>query len=448
MSGTVTATDVPADYAIAVKLNPFTLAGPLPSQESLLWDWNYTGNGIAASGTFTTASRPDAGGYYQISGITGLRNGDAITSLEPTGDAIPGNAGYPVDNLINASGSLTANGFGYGTADGNYANPYYGNYLTPPVYQEVFTEPASSGFSEVPVTFEAGIVPGVTIATVVPGLPTDTFSLVVIQAPRNGALSLDGTSVQYISTGKNLLTPVTFSFELTDQLGGVTPVITVIAEGNGSHAITGAASGYTNVSLGNGNSTVTLRGIENTASLGNGNQFVTASGGGTEVAVGNGNSTIALNGGGDMVTTGNGNDLITLAGSGSTVMLGNGTDTLHGGTGDTISIAGNTALTISGNNEMVFIGGGNSIVDDFSSGLDLKVGPASGHDVLSNFASDPGGVVDLIGGIGGFTTPAAVVSALTSDGRGGTLLSFGHDSSLDFAGVALSQVHASNFQIG
>jgi hypothetical protein len=50
--------------------------------------------------------------------------------------------------------------------------------------------------------------------------------------------------------------------------------------------------------------------------------------------------------------------------------------------------------------------------------------------------------------MGGFTTSAAALSALKSDGHGGTLLSFGSGSSLDFSGVALSQLHASNFQIG
>jgi hypothetical protein len=199
--------------------------------------------------------------------------------------------------------------------------------------------------------------------------------------------------------------------------------------------------------LGNGNGIVVLGGSGNTVSLGNGNESVTAGGGGNKVVVGNGNSTISLGGGGNTVTAGNGNDTITLAGSGSTVTLGNGTDTVHGGSGDTIHLA-TTTLTLYGTDEMVFIGTGSATVNDFSTRLDLKIGPTAGVDVLSHFASDPSGVVDLIGGIGGFSTTAAVLSALTSDGHGGTLLSFGHGGSLDFAGVGLSQLHASNFQIG
>ena len=67
--------------------------------------------------------------------------------------------------------------------------------------------------------------------------------------------------------------------------------------------------------------------------------------------------------------------------------------------------------------------------------MDLKIGATAGVDVLSHFASDPLGIVDLIGGAGGFSTVDAVLSALRSDGHGGTLLPFGHGSSLDFAGV-------------
>jgi len=71
------------------------LAAPLSAQASLLWNWSYTGAGIAATGTFTTDNAPDSGGYYEIKGITGSRNGVAIISLVPAGEAIPGNVGSP-----------------------------------------------------------------------------------------------------------------------------------------------------------------------------------------------------------------------------------------------------------------------------------------------------------------------------------------------------------------
>ena len=49
----------------------FILVAPLPGQASLLWNWSYTGAGIAANGTFTTDDAPDSGGYYRITGING-----------------------------------------------------------------------------------------------------------------------------------------------------------------------------------------------------------------------------------------------------------------------------------------------------------------------------------------------------------------------------------------
>jgi hypothetical protein len=135
------------------------LTVPLPAQASRLWNWSYMGAGIAAGGTFTTTDAPDSGGYYKITGITGSRNGVAIISLEPTGQAIPGNPGFPVDNLINASGRLSSHGFGFKTADGNHGNPFCADFRTPPGFLEVFTQPASKGFSELPIEFAAAIAP-------------------------------------------------------------------------------------------------------------------------------------------------------------------------------------------------------------------------------------------------------------------------------------------------
>ena len=379
----------------SVTPEPFTLSGPLPGQAKLLWEWSYTADGIAASGTLTTTSRPGAGGYFQISAIAGSRNGDPIAGLEPAGEAIPGNEGFPVDNLINANGSLTSNGFGYETATGSFANPFFADFLNPPIYEEVFTQPA---FSEVPVQFQAHRVPGVTVATVGSAPPGDALSLVVLQTPRNGSLSLHGTSVQYVPAqhgpdGKNFRTPMTFSFDLQDQSGNTTPLVTVIAAGNGSHTLTGAASGYTDISLGNGDNT------------------------------------------------------INLGGSNNTVMLGAGTDTVRGGSGDTINIVGNTRLAVHGTDEMVFIGGGSAAIEDFSTRLQVRIGPAIGRVEFSGFVSDPGSVIDLTGGVGGLTDTASVLSALASDGRGGTELSFGNGHLLDFVGVAQSQLHAANFHI-
>src|SRR5437870_5382925 len=67
---------------------------------SLIWDWNYSRAGVVAGGTFTTNDTPDGGGFYLITDITGTRNGETITGLQPTGTPIPGNEPFAVDNLV------------------------------------------------------------------------------------------------------------------------------------------------------------------------------------------------------------------------------------------------------------------------------------------------------------------------------------------------------------
>ena len=105
-----------------------------------IWNWNYAGSSIAASGTFTTSEDMDSQGFYQIFSIAGHRNGELITGLHPTGSTIPGNEPYVLDNLIRvgASGQITMHGFGFSTVSGNYANPFFADFLVPPVYMEVF----------------------------------------------------------------------------------------------------------------------------------------------------------------------------------------------------------------------------------------------------------------------------------------------------------------------
>ncbi len=68
--------------------------------EALEWRWSYQGEGVTASGSFTTKDAPNADGFYEITGIKGEMNGVAITGLQPAGTSIPGNDGYPVDSLV------------------------------------------------------------------------------------------------------------------------------------------------------------------------------------------------------------------------------------------------------------------------------------------------------------------------------------------------------------
>jgi len=134
---------------------------------ALNWNWNYSGTGIAANGTFITNDTPDDLGFYQISGITGTRNGETITGLQPAGTAVPGNEPFVVDNLISLNNQqLTTDGFGYSTSGGNYSSPFFANFLPIPGYLEVFSAiPLVPGFenfgledSELPIRFSARII--------------------------------------------------------------------------------------------------------------------------------------------------------------------------------------------------------------------------------------------------------------------------------------------------
>jgi len=119
----------------------------------LTWDWSYYSVGIVASGTFTTNHTPDISGFYQITEITGTRNGIAITGLQPTGTAIPENEPYTVNNSIGPNGQLTDRGFGYSLADGTFANTFSDN----SAYFELYSAPQNSQKSELPISFSATI---------------------------------------------------------------------------------------------------------------------------------------------------------------------------------------------------------------------------------------------------------------------------------------------------
>jgi hypothetical protein len=128
--------------------------------EALEWRWSYQGEGVAASGAFTTKDAPNADGFYEITGIKGEMNGVAITGLQPAGTSIPGNDGYPVDGLVRTVvPQLSLHGFGYSLADGTYANPFYGDHFVPPGVYSFFSDPPHRRTSEPLVKFTATIVP-------------------------------------------------------------------------------------------------------------------------------------------------------------------------------------------------------------------------------------------------------------------------------------------------
>ena len=144
---------------LALSLVILAMLIALPA-EALEWRWSYQGEGVTASGAFTTKDAPNADGFYEITVIKGEMNGVAITALQAAGTSIPGNDGYPVDGLVRTEGpQLSLHGFGYALADGTYANPFYGDRFVPPGVYAFFSDPPNRNTSEPLVKFTATIVP-------------------------------------------------------------------------------------------------------------------------------------------------------------------------------------------------------------------------------------------------------------------------------------------------
>jgi len=149
----LTRTGVPLKLALLVLIGATLL---VERAEALEWRWSYQGEGVVASGGLTTKDTPDADGFYEITGITGHANDVAITGLQPAGTSIPGNDGYPVDNLVRTTApQLSKHGFGYALANGTYANPFYGAHFAKPDTYAFFSDPANHKTSEPSVAFTA-----------------------------------------------------------------------------------------------------------------------------------------------------------------------------------------------------------------------------------------------------------------------------------------------------
>ena len=147
---------------------------------SILWRWQYSGSAIKANGTFVTIETPNEKGGYLITGITGTRNGRAITRLQSPGTSIPGNGPYTVDDLVfpGPGPQLTSHGFGFAISDGTYSNPFYAAFLPSPGYLEFFSNPPAGKTSELPVRFSATPVPEPTTYALIFG----TFAFIKLRS--------------------------------------------------------------------------------------------------------------------------------------------------------------------------------------------------------------------------------------------------------------------------
>ncbi|MCC5670020.1 PEP-CTERM sorting domain-containing protein [Nostoc sp. CHAB 5784] len=172
-------------WAIVNQVNDFSCTVKLWDGELTVGLKHLKSYDYLPTGTFTTNDSPNELGFYLISEISGIRNGETITGLQAARTPIPGNEPFEVDNLISLNTvQLTGDGFGYSTSGGNYSSPFFANFLPTPGYLEVFSAPPLvSGFenlgsedSELPISFSASIITVPEPTSIVSLLALGTFS--------------------------------------------------------------------------------------------------------------------------------------------------------------------------------------------------------------------------------------------------------------------------------
>ena len=152
-------------------------------------------------------------------------------------------------------------------------------------------------------------------------------------------------------------------------------------------------------------------------------------------ATGTGNN-LSVVGASDTVYANAGGNTITIGGNGQTghadVFYGNhDTLTLQGnsnlnvtGSNNAITVGDNSNISVSGGNNTVILGSGDNLWFSGATNSEVVIG-AAGGETIESFLPSANDVIDLINGVGGYSSTAAIVSALASDGAGGSILSLG-----------------------
>ena len=181
--------------------------------------------------------------------------------------------------------------------------------------------------------------------------------------------------------------------------------------------------------------------------LGAGNRITAAAGDGVWIG-GNGAGGVSnvVTGSGAAVTQCAGSRM-DLQGAGDVAWIGDGCTTGIWGTGHTVTAGAGDGVWLSGSNHTL-IAGFNDSVYDGGVGTLIKAGSNVGVLRIANFAMDATSILDLLNGVGGYTTAQQCFAALTSDGAGGCQLSLGAAGTVDFVGTSASQLSAAHFKIG
>ncbi len=97
---------------------------------------------------------------------------------------------------------------------------------------------------------------------------------------------------------------------------------------------------------------------------------------------------------------------------------------------------------------MQFYNAAGHLTEIIQSGVpEFIIGPATTSEALAGLASDPSWKLDLIGGVGGFASVAAVMAAFQPDGQGGSVLNLPGGVHVDLVGVAPSSLTQAHFVI-
>jgi hypothetical protein len=133
-------------------LSPLLIAGALGFSSIAHADtinFSYTGTGVDVIGTFTTTAPVD--GVYTVTGITGTRNGQAITGLDPAGSY------QSNDNTLTLNSPFVSlSGISYDVSGTDY-NIFFDNGTFTPINGN--GECSNCGNDFIAITFNDSLVP-------------------------------------------------------------------------------------------------------------------------------------------------------------------------------------------------------------------------------------------------------------------------------------------------
>jgi Glycosyl hydrolases family 16 len=406
----------------------------------------------------STGVKVAPGKTVTIGSVTPGLAGDTLTITG--GDGVQGtfSLGLPTGSglqkiFYTAPGVVASNGavaLSYTISDQTGANPVSGT------SSAILTNPLLTITKQPATVVEKG--QSSFIATVSPGSPGDTLTLTQTGTAFGalGLVTVNGVvEIQYTAAG-SIASSQTGSagYIISDGHGGsVSGVATVTLDGGSKLSLAMPGVVVQGQSTVIGTVTPGLSGdVETLTQTGSSQGTVTLSGGKiiyTAAANVTATGTDAVS-----YTIADQHQDATVSGSASVKLLGaapiSGSAAIISTTaGNFIDLTGGSpALSFIGANAVVLLEGSASpAIIDHSRGLTVVAGSSNVSATIQNFAADGQGVIDLLHGIGGYTTAAAAQSALTSDGNGGAQLSLG-GGFIDIAGVAPASVAASRFKIG